>query len=63
MVTVGGFFTSTVFVVENVPQALVIDSLIVYVPALLKMKEGLTDVALVELVKLHEELVPQFAET
>ena len=47
IVTVGGFFMTTVLVLEIVVQAFVTSSLIVYVPALLNVNIGLAEVALV----------------
>lgn len=50
-VTFGGFFITTVFVLLTVPQVLVTARRMVYVPGLVKLKTGLTDVEVVPLVK------------
>ena len=56
--TVGGLFTSTFLLVENVPQALVMLSVMVYLPALLKINSGANDEALPE-ANDHDEELPQ----
>ena len=59
MVTSGFFFTMTFCVEVNVPQELVADKVMAYVPGLLKMKDGLTELAVEPFAKLQLPAVPQ----
>tara|TARA_R110002095_G_scaffold55911_2_gene48099 strand:- start:121 stop:465 length:345 start_codon:yes stop_codon:yes gene_type:complete len=60
---VGGLFTSIVSETLSVPQEFVVVKVRVYVPAVIKLKEGAAEFSSVPLVKLHcSGAVPQNPE-
>jgi hypothetical protein len=59
MLTLGGALITTVLLAIRLPQPVIVDNLMVYVPGLVKVKTGLTEEAVVLLAKLHPPVVPQ----
>ena len=59
IIAVGGFFTLIVLLFLNVPQALVTCCVIIYVPGLVKLKDGFSEILLVPFVKVNAPEVPQ----